>query len=328
MHAPPAFSVGDEVLVRGEPFKLWKVAKRDRRLYSIKGLPEPPPGEPDTRKECLVAENQLIKLKDELAALLDSAGVAGKRKAADDLLLVLLRAANWQGSVPPDLVGELKTAISNVVKLLSSCQKYREEYIRIQSHQIGAGIIDIWSYPVTDTFQVFPLNLVEQLKASTEDGLGGKLLKEAAREIECLRSGAAIIKMPELLKAWLLCLEKMTPPNKRGQPRKEWERQIVWEAVAFGFRYSVRGLSSRVDDPFRDFVLKFYKCVTGKQSKTDLTKLVREVVAEFKARPAPPRNPRELRPIDYAKLRLNELTSVQVNSQKNTIKVRPKRRKM
>jgi hypothetical protein len=132
--------------------------------------------------------------------------------------------------------------------------------------------------------QITAPNLVERLKAradSAEHRGDRELLKAAANEIERLHKTAVIIRMPELLKAWLECMKKM-PWRRRGQPPKWRERTIVREAALFAFRHSTSDPSS--DNFFRDFVLRFYKCVTGDKPKTDLTGLIKEVLAELKER--------------------------------------------
>ena len=334
----PRFSVGDEVVILGKPFESWRVSELlegggDRHLCCVKAGPGPLPGESDTRIERVVAEKELIKLKDALANLLDLAKVPAKNDLTRaDLLLALSRAKNGRDLVAPSaLIGKLQKIISDIVRLLPRLQEYRgAEPIGYQMHQIGAGIIDLspLSHRVHDagdagaTLNVFSSDLIGRLRAQadlTEDSRDSELLKEAAAEIERLRTGAVIVKMPEFLKTWLECLEGV-PRTKRGQPPKVWARRIVWEAAAFAFRHSAQNPSGGVNHPFRDFVLEFYKCVTGKVSKTGLTGLIEEVLAEFKEPPELPRDPRELRAIDYAKLSVSELVrDLEVNRSKNTI---------
>jgi hypothetical protein len=145
--------------------------------------------------------------------------------------------------------------ISEVIKRLSDLHGYLgSEDISVQMHQIGAGIVDV--SPLPNVYQIeagiirvrdaadpsaswhaTASDVIDRLKA--RDSNDRELLKEAAAEIERLRNGIAIIRMPELLKAWVECVKKM-PSRKRGQPPKEWARQIVWEATAFAFRHSVQ----------------------------------------------------------------------------------------
>jgi hypothetical protein len=123
------------------------------------------------------------------------------------------------------------------------------------------------------------------------------LLKEAASEIERLRGGGAIIKMPELLQVWLECLKNLVPRTKRGNPGKDWERQIVWEATMVAYRYADTDPSNADDNLFRNFVPDFYKHATGKKAKGELTGLIKEALADSKR----PERSGELSPMDYAK---------------------------
>jgi hypothetical protein len=235
-------------------------------------------------------------LKERLDKLLGLASAEKNDITRADLLLAWCRAENAESrKLAPK--SDLENRISEVIKLLSDLHKYLgSEHISIQAHQIGAGIIDISPLPnvlpsrkVRDAadpggvWQVTASDLVERLKA--RDSNDRELLKEAAAEIERLRNGWAIIRMPELLKAWLECVKKM-PYRKRGQPPREWDRQIVREAAAFAFRHSAPAPSNDRKNPFRSFVPEFYKWVTGVvDAETGFTGLIKEVLAEFHSEP-------------------------------------------
>jgi hypothetical protein len=262
------------------------------------------------------------ELRDRLDNLLRLLNAKKNDETRADLILAWCRAANAKSPIlaPKSDLGNM---ISKVIERLSDL--HRSEDISIQLHQIGAGIVDISPLPnlyqieagitkmrdVADpgaSWQATASDLVERLNA--RDNNDRELLKAAAAEIERLRTGIAIISMLELLKAWLERVKKM-PCRKRGQPPKEWARQIVWEAAAFAFRHSVQAPSNDSENPFQKFVPEFYECVTGVAAKTGLTGLIKEVLAEFHKEPGL---------IDDAKLRFADLAKLlEVNRPKSTV---------
>jgi hypothetical protein len=315
-------------ILSGEWWYVCELLKNgDQHSCRVKNGLEQIPGASDTRKERVVAENMLAKLEDTLGDLLGAmreprardeenfTDAAQHNKAKADILSALLHArAKGLKKTPKKRMENLENRITSIITLLPSLQQYRDGYlINFQILQIGAGIVDISPLPFAPTNaedpgaspQVFSSDLLQRLKAradSTEDSRDSKLLKEAVAEIERLRSGAVIIRMPQLLQAWLKCLE-LVPRTKRGHPPKEWEKQIVWEAAMVAYRHADQDPSKAGENLFGNFVLEFYKIVTGTEAKGELTGIIEDLLAESKR----PEHPGELSPMDYAKLRVSQI---------------------
>jgi hypothetical protein len=258
------------------PFELWRISRK-------------------TGEKERVEKSEIAALKDRLDELLYWANAKKTDQTRKDLFIALSLAGygapkNKVGLLKRGFEKQLERSISKVVGLLAELPRHISSEISIQIHQMGAGIIDASPLPLTPpdagdpsaVLQITASDLVKRLKAradSAEHHGDRKLLKEAANEIERLHKAAVIIRMPELLKAWLECAKKM-PWRRRGQPPKWRERTIVREAALFAFRHSTSDPSG--DNFFRDFVLQFYKCVTDTDAKTDLTGLIKEVLAEVR----------------------------------------------
>jgi len=263
------------------PFELWRI--------------NPKIGEKER-----VEKSEIAALKDRLDELLRWANAKRNDETRRDLLIALSLAGYGQSrkAVPKNkrlkrgFEKQLENSISKVVGLLADLPRHIGSEISIQIHQMGAGIIDASPLPLTPpdardpsaVLQITAPNLVERLKARADSAKhhgDRKLLKAAANEIERLRKTAVIIRMPELLEAWLECVKKM-PWRRRGQPPKWRERTIVREAAIFAFRHSTSDPSNDDKNPFRDFVLQFYKFVTNTDAETDLTGVIKEVLAELR----------------------------------------------
>jgi hypothetical protein len=259
MHAPQKFKVNDAVAIRAEPvapFEYWCVVASEesdgQRAYRIRSRTD----------ERLIPEGGLIPLNDRLDGLLGTAGAEISDQARHGLLIALhLAQVEYRRNrrlASASRVQALEESIAKTITLLEEMQQYRGPGegvdIALQAHAVGAGVVSVSPLPLKPNpfFKVY---------SGTIDG-------------------TAIIKMPELLRAWLDCV-KATPTAPKHRARDLRIREIVRCAAEFSFQYSKEQPTGRVKDPFLRFAPEFFEWVTGSNPNSSLAGHIEAVVTEL-----------------------------------------------